>query len=228
MLSYQGSALLKTHTLRPTPRLGKPRDQLFSNHEAGKRVVLAFSTENIYLQEMKSITYLATYMFRLQKQVVCSFIESSRRFKKEKQGFLFTRWPCLQCQQPRWDHIEMTCIKMGRPLNTLAPSKTDLWQKNRDICSQKRLQCSLPRSLGGVGWGCFCTSITVLFLLNSFECLHKPMLYPHERRERERSAEMPWGCHTQSDSESHGIVLHGPRQWLWPWICLSLQAGNTR
>lgn len=52
-------------------------DQIFSNHEESKQAVLAFSTENIYLQEIKSITYFATYMFRLQKQVVCSLVESS-------------------------------------------------------------------------------------------------------------------------------------------------------
>lgn len=69
-----------------------------------------FSTENIYLQEMKSITYFTTYIFRLQKQVVCSLTESSRWFKKEKEQFLSTQWTCLQCEQSggtisRWQHL---------------------------------------------------------------------------------------------------------------------------
>lgn len=110
MLNYRGSAVLETDTLRTALHLGKLRDQIFSNHQESKRDVLAFSTENIYLQEMKSITYLATYMFRLQKQVVCSFVESSRRFKKEKQQFLFTQWTCLQCEQSGGTGIQMTAL----------------------------------------------------------------------------------------------------------------------
>lgn len=149
MLNYQGSAVLKTDTLHIAVHLGKPRDQIFSNHQESKQVVLAFSTENIYLQEMKSITYLATYMFRLQKQVVCSFVESSRRFKKEKQQFLSTQWTCLQCEHSggtisRW----LRLYKKGGHWTHLRRVK-QTWQKNRDNCSQKRTQCSLPRSSGG-------------------------------------------------------------------------------
>lgn len=148
MLNYQSSAMLKMDTLRTAPHLGKPRDQIFSKHQESKQVVLAFSTENIYLQEMKSIIYFATYMFRPQKQVVCSFIESSRQFKKEKEQFLSTQWTCLQCEQSggtisRWHHLyknreatEHTYTELNQPM------------ANRDICSQKRLQYSLPRSLG--------------------------------------------------------------------------------
>lgn len=223
MLNYQGSAVLKTDTLHIAVHLGKPRDQIFSNHQESKQVVLAFSTENIYLQEMKSITYLATYMFRLQKQVVCSFVESSTRFKKEKQQFLSTRWTCLQCEQSggticRWlrlykkrEAIEHTCTELNR-----------LMAKEQRQLQSEEAPMQFTKEFRGV---CFCT---VLFILDSFKCLHKLILYPYEQRERARSAETPQGCHTQSDSESQGTILHSPRQWLWPWMCISLQDGNTR
>lgn len=49
-------------------------------------------------------------MFRLQKQVVCSLVESSRQFRKEKQQFLSTQWTCLQREQSggtvsRWQRL---------------------------------------------------------------------------------------------------------------------------
>lgn len=93
-------APVKTHTTARRAALRKAKgSDLFQPSGKQTNCTCFFSTENIYLQEMKSITYLATYMFRLQKQVVCSLVESSRQFKKEKQQFLSTQWTCLQCEQ---------------------------------------------------------------------------------------------------------------------------------
>lgn len=50
--------MLKTDTLHAVPHLGKPKDQIFSNRQESKQVVLVFSTENIYLQEKKSYIHV--------------------------------------------------------------------------------------------------------------------------------------------------------------------------